>query len=250
MTHTVTAGDRKITYELTRKKVKNINLRIKPDGTVHVSASTAVTIAVIERFIRERADFILGAIDKFNAKNENRKTLFVSGEKLSLLGTQHILYVKKGIRNYAADSDGNITLYVADTDDYELKYKTYITWLRSQCLPLMTLLCKRAYDEHYGKLGIDFPTIKVKDMRSRWEAVYRQRRYLRSTFILWNILCRRRNMSLPTSSHTFCRQTTVQGFTQSLQGICLTTSRGKEYSNKLKQKQQETAPAVFLFTFL
>lgn len=168
MTHTVTVGDRKITYELTRKKVKNINLRIKPDGTVHVSASTAVTIAVIERFIRERADFILGAIDKFNAKNENRKILFVSGENLSLLGTQHILYVKKGIRNYAADSDGNITLYVTDTDDYELKYKTYIAWLRSQCLPLMTLLCKRAYNEHYGKLGIDFPTIKVKDMRSRW----------------------------------------------------------------------------------
>lgn len=63
MTHTVTVGDRKITYELARKKVKNINLRIKPDGTVHVSASTAVTIAVIERFISERADFILGAIE-------------------------------------------------------------------------------------------------------------------------------------------------------------------------------------------
>lgn len=168
VTHTVTVGDRKITYELTRKKVKNINLRIKPDGTVHVSASTAVTIAVIERFIWGRSDFILGAIDKFNAKNENRKILFVSSEKLSLLDTQHILYVKKGIRNYATDSDGNITLYVTNTDDYELKYKTYIIWLRSQCLPLMTRLCKRAYDEHYGKLGIDFPTIKVKDMRSRW----------------------------------------------------------------------------------
>ena len=151
MTHTVTVGDRKITYELTRKKVKNINLRIKPDGTVHVSASTAVTIAVIERFIRERSDFILGAIDKFNAKNENRKTLFVSGEKLALLGTQHIPYVKKGIRNYATDSDGNITLYVTDTDDYELKYKTYITWLRSQCLPLMTLLRKAGYRFSHNK---------------------------------------------------------------------------------------------------
>lgn len=74
VTHTVTVGDRKITYELTRKKVKNINLRIKPDGTVHVSASTAVTIAVIERFIRERADFILGAIDKFNAKTMLRSS--------------------------------------------------------------------------------------------------------------------------------------------------------------------------------
>lgn len=80
MTHTVTVGDRKITYELTRKKVKNINLRIKPDGTVHVSASTAVTIAVIERFIRERSDFILGAIDKFNAKTRTEKP-FLSAAK-------------------------------------------------------------------------------------------------------------------------------------------------------------------------
>lgn len=81
MTHTVTVGDRKITYELTRKKVKNINLRIKPDGTVHVSASTAVTIAVIERFIRGRADFILGTIDKFNAKTRTEKS-FLSAAKI------------------------------------------------------------------------------------------------------------------------------------------------------------------------
>ena len=51
MTRRVTLGAREITYELTRKKVKNINLRIKPDGSVHVSASNAVTIAVIERFV-------------------------------------------------------------------------------------------------------------------------------------------------------------------------------------------------------
>ena len=32
----------------------------------------------------------------------------------------------------------------------------------------MTLLCKAAYDEYYRSLGIKFPVIKVKDMRSRW----------------------------------------------------------------------------------
>ena len=31
--------NRKIQYELTRKQVKNINLRIKPDGKVYVSAN-------------------------------------------------------------------------------------------------------------------------------------------------------------------------------------------------------------------
>lgn len=166
--HTVTVGDRTITYELTRKKVKNINLRIKPDGTVHVSASTAVTIAVIERFIREKSAFILGAIDKYKEKSKTQKIRFEDEEILSILGSEYMLFVRKGLHNYVTEDMCNITLYVTDTEDYELKYKTYIAWLKPQCMALMTRLCKIAYDEHYGKLGIDFPVIKVKDMRSRW----------------------------------------------------------------------------------
>lgn len=168
VTHTVTVGDRTITYELTRKKVKNINLRIKPDGTVHVSASTAVTIAVIERFIREKSAFILGAIDKYSAKNDGTKIRFEDEEILSILGSEYMLFVYKGEYNHIEENIGTLALYVTDTEDYELKYKTYIAWLKPQCMSLMTRLCKIAYDEHYGKLGIDFPVIKVKDMRSRW----------------------------------------------------------------------------------
>lgn len=168
VTHTVTVGDRTITYELTRKKVKNINLRIKTDGTVHVSASTAVTIAVIERFIREKSVFILGAIDKYNEKSTTAKIRFEDEEILSILGSEYMLFVYKGEYNHIEENIGTLALYVTDAEDYELKYKTYIAWLKPQCMALMTRLCKIAYDEYYGKLGIDFPTIKVKDMRSRW----------------------------------------------------------------------------------
>ena len=76
VTHTVTISDRKIVYELTRKKVKNINLRIKPDGSVHVSASNAVTIAVIERFMKKKSDFILSAIDKYSERGVKCKIQF------------------------------------------------------------------------------------------------------------------------------------------------------------------------------
>lgn len=168
VTHTVTVGNRKIAYELTRKKVKNINLRIKPDGSVHVSASNAVTIAVIERFIREKSDFILGAIDKYNEKSKVSKIRLEDEEILSILGSDYMLFIYKGEYNYIEENIGTLALYVTDTDDYELKYKTYITWLKPQCMAIMTRLCKRIYDEYYGKLGISFPVIKVKDMRSRW----------------------------------------------------------------------------------
>lgn len=168
VTHTVTVGNRKITYELTRKKVKNINLRIKPDGSVHVSASNAVTIAVIERFMKQKADFILSAIDKYNEKNKITGVRLEDEEILSILGSDYMLFIYKGEYNYIEENIGTLALYVTDTDDYELKYKTYITWLKPQCVKIMTTLCQKAYDEYYRSLGIKFPVIKVKDMRSRW----------------------------------------------------------------------------------
>lgn len=168
VTHTVTISDRKIAYELTRKKVKNINLRIKPDGSVHVSASNAVTIAVIERFMKQKADFILSAIDKYNERNKIKGVRLEDEEILSILGSDYMLFIYKGEYNYIEENIGTLALYVTDTDDYELKYKTYITWLKPQCVKIMTTLCQKAYDEYYRSLGIKFPVIKVKDMRSRW----------------------------------------------------------------------------------
>ena len=48
-----------ITYNLERKKVKNINLRIKADGSVHVSAHRLVPQAMIDSFVESRAALIL-----------------------------------------------------------------------------------------------------------------------------------------------------------------------------------------------
>ena len=48
---------RRLTYELTRKSVKNINFRPKEDGIVYVSASPRVSIKYIEQALAEKADF-------------------------------------------------------------------------------------------------------------------------------------------------------------------------------------------------
>ncbi len=50
-----------ISYELTRRSVKNINLRIRADGTVAVSASPRVSAAEIDAFVAARADWIAAA---------------------------------------------------------------------------------------------------------------------------------------------------------------------------------------------
>ena len=58
-------GKRTIEYTLEYKRVKNINLRIKSDASVYVSANKRVSVAEIEKFMKSKAEIILRAIDRF-----------------------------------------------------------------------------------------------------------------------------------------------------------------------------------------
>lgn len=50
-----------IDYTLTQKPVKNINLRVRRDGTVCVSANRRVPLTAVDAFVREKAAWIEAA---------------------------------------------------------------------------------------------------------------------------------------------------------------------------------------------
>ena len=62
-----------IAYQLTRKKVKNVNLRIKPDGSVLVSANRRVPVSFIDDFIRQKQELIFFALAKYQEKRESHQ---------------------------------------------------------------------------------------------------------------------------------------------------------------------------------
>lgn len=64
----VFAAGTEIVYLLERKPVKNINLRIKPDGSVRVSANSRVSLSQIDDFVAGKADFILRALKRFEER--------------------------------------------------------------------------------------------------------------------------------------------------------------------------------------
>ena len=55
-------------YILTRKKVKNINIRIKTDGSVNVSANFRTKQSQIDKFLLSKFEFILKAQETFSQK--------------------------------------------------------------------------------------------------------------------------------------------------------------------------------------
>jgi predicted metal-dependent hydrolase len=111
------------------RPVKNINLRIRADGSVYVSANKSVPLDIVEAFLTRKSAYILDAIDKYAdlAKYVQSDRKFVTGESYRYLGKELRLQVSQGKPN--VHSDG-IYLYLAvnDVGDNEAKEKLINKW--------------------------------------------------------------------------------------------------------------------------
>ncbi len=92
-----------VCYELQYKKVKNINLRIKPDGTIHISANKRVPQKIIEEFLVSKADFILNTLEKYkNTSYEEKVQYFEENEIcefiISLCKKVYPCFEKRGVK--------------------------------------------------------------------------------------------------------------------------------------------------------
>ena len=61
---------RDVTVDAERKRVKNINMRVKPGGVIHVSVPVGTSDARIRQFLTEKEDWLSGALDKVAARAE------------------------------------------------------------------------------------------------------------------------------------------------------------------------------------
>ena len=82
-----------IEYELTRKAVKNLNLRLRPDGSVTVSIPKRVTLAEADRFVEQNADRIRQARQRLDCRPEYLQipAEYQDGDRFWLFGVPYRL---------------------------------------------------------------------------------------------------------------------------------------------------------------
>ena len=162
-------GTRKIEYFLIRKEVRNINLRIKSDKSIYVSANPDVSESDIESFIISKSDTIfktLSKYDEFNQKKLSPKK-FIDGESFFILGHERRLRVFRGKKNIISDDGQFINLTVKQPDDVNAKKRLFEKWQKNLCRQIIFDLCKNIYPK-FEKYGIVFPEIRIRKMKSRW----------------------------------------------------------------------------------
>lgn len=189
-----------LTYLLTRKKVKNVNLRIKSDGRILVSANRRVSTAFIDDFVQRNQEYIFQVLERFRQRQTEYPVTpkkYVSGEDFRILGkhlTLEVLEMELGRAVSGQEAAGKeagekttkvtaartarmkeavwvegsvLFLLVKDKDNLKRKEKLINDWLKNLQRETFDQICREIYPL-FQKYGIAYPQIKIRKMTSRW----------------------------------------------------------------------------------
>lgn len=160
---------RSYSYELERKNVKNINLRLRPDGSIYVSANRRVPERVISEFITAQAEYIIAALRRFEqqARAVPSAVDYSDGERLCFFGEELSIRVLAAKKTSVERRGGELWLQVREPDNKKQREAAVDKWQRAQCREAVEALCREVYPM-FAPYGIEYPEIKLRRMRSRW----------------------------------------------------------------------------------
>ncbi|ERJ12293.1 M48 family metallopeptidase [Haloplasma contractile] len=175
-----------IEFELHRKKVKHVNLNVKPDMTVIVSAGEEVPLEFITDFVKEKAQWILKQVNYFKEVQPENKTEkeYISGETFKYLGKQYRLKVKE-----TDDSEevklyrGYFHLYIKDKKYTKKKEALLDEWFRAKAKIKFNESLERVYPL-VEKYQIQKPDIIIRTMKARWGSCLREKKTIQLNFDL------------------------------------------------------------------
>ena len=122
-----------LTYELERKSVKRINLRVRRDGSVYVSASPRVSIERIERFLSERIEWIESAKARQQGRVDNHYEIkLTEGEILHLAGEDCMLHIARGASTKSVREGREVFLYAAHPEDPDSLARAFTRFVKEE----------------------------------------------------------------------------------------------------------------------
>lgn len=169
MKRTIAVQGRELTYVLTGKKVKNINLRVKPGGEVTVSAPRRMSGAQVDELVRERAAWIFAALARLERTRGQLR--LCDGGRIPVRGEELAVRVAEG-RPQGAVRTGNLLLVtVAPQAPRETAGREIRNWLADEArgeLPALFSRCWSLYSGMTGCAGPQAPALTLRWMVSRW----------------------------------------------------------------------------------
>lgn len=148
--------------------MKNINLRVRRDGEIVVSANGSVRESRINEFVQSKSDWIGKRLEISQVRAEKSVLgAFKGGAVLTVLGKPYRLEIVESRYKRVIMYENEISIHIPDPSNLAAAEKQYVKWLAQ--------LAEDVFTDTVGKLmpafvkyDIPVPDIAIRDMRARW----------------------------------------------------------------------------------
>lgn len=158
-------------YTWERKAVKNYNMRVRRDGSIHVSTPTRTTQQQMERFVFERAEFLRRALERMAQRRGPVPLSLAEGEVLPIFGVSHTVCHLKAGKHRAFCEDGRLYLSLPDPTDAAARIRAFWRFAAAEVEKEM-----REQTAHFAPcfLPVDapLPEITQRRMKGRWGSCF------------------------------------------------------------------------------
>lgn len=151
---------------ITKKKMKNLIIRVTDDGLVKVSAPKFLTNKEIEEFIERKKEWIEERLKNIEKHHKIHSSNFDSGDSINFLGEIYSLkIIDSPLENIIINhEDKIIKIFCNNEYTSELRKEVYYKYIRKELFRILIDLNKR-YGQMTGHMPIQ---IKIRKMKTLW----------------------------------------------------------------------------------
>lgn len=149
--------------------MKNLRLRVKSDGSVHVSAPYGVSQRTIDDFVESRTDWIREQRERLSEIAPPSPSELSDGSVITLFGRQYVITVTDGEGEAFAEG-GMLVVPLIDGESVET---AVLVFMAKECRRICTEAVK-VYLDRAGYKGSPV-SLEFKYLKSRWGSYNRQK---------------------------------------------------------------------------
>ena len=155
-----------IPIEITKKRIKNMSLRIyPPDGLVKVSAPMSFSTQFIHNYLQEKSDWIRTHRERIRERSSHTDELLQTGATIEYKGKSYLLIIEEHHGPSKIKIQDELIHYYTKPDQTQTQLKMHIEhWYRRE----MELILPELISHWETLIGVKVAEWGIKKMKTRW----------------------------------------------------------------------------------
>lgn len=154
-----------VTIAITRKEMKNVRLRVYPNGEIRLSAPKGVSFEWLNDFVYEKTNWIEKRLNEFHKTNGTEAINDIrSGSSIKLLGRDYFIIIENEAKKLITEEENRIIIRSSST--LTMRNKLY-KWLRNRINDIVIEKLEKLYPI-VKKHGVEKPKVVIRKMKTMW----------------------------------------------------------------------------------